>query len=320
MGFLDDSDSELDESCMSCSAMSMSFPRGGLSSYGRRAAADEPSKPFKFGWDDSGISSVCTEDLEASLGGFGESFSSDRHQRDSKPSPLGKLLEQVDGVGYNLQKEKPRGLLLKDNKPVRLGGLYGGQDDSDSEEEEEDLLPPRPVEVTPEPELEPEREITIRFVEPLVTDQLEFVQEEDAALAVWDEHHVAEDHNQIPWDEEYYEELPWHLQPDLDEDDELTKRCKQVIPNKWKDEEEDDDEVEEDEQEEVHPLYQRRVDRVEALVIQFVLSLKYKRLDRKARSSLNLAGGEVFKANDMMKQRDSETVATEIDSSTWSSW
>jgi hypothetical protein len=310
MGFLDDSDSEfdMDDSCMNDMSISLSFHANGTY-HGRRScnnnnnnsnnnnSSNGDKKAFKFSWDDSG-SSVCTADLdESEASSFGGFLSSGRHERSKNPSVLGKLLEKVDGVGYN----------QNNNNGKKPSCSLGGRIDSDSEEEEVDLLTALPVqketkkvepepEPEPEPKPEPERETTIKFVDPIVTDMLEFNQYEDAPLSVWDEDHVAENHSQVPWDEEDYEELPWHMVPDLDEDDPLTKRCKEVVPNPNQKKKEDDDasddtgdnddDDDDGEEEEEDSEYRRRIDRLEARVIEFVLLLKYKRLKRKEQSLL----------------------------------
>lgn len=48
----------------------------------------------------------------------------------------------------------------------------------------------------------------ITFVEPIVCNMWGFNQD-----------HLAEPHSQVPWDEEEYEELPWHMVPDLNKHD-----------------------------------------------------------------------------------------------------
>jgi hypothetical protein len=69
----------------------------------------------------------------------------------------------------------------------------------------------------------------VAFTEVLVTDCVEYLQEEDSPLSVNDPDHVAEDHKEVPWYEEDYEELPWYAQPDLDEDDAITALCKKIL-------------------------------------------------------------------------------------------
>lgn len=331
MGFLDDSSSCTDGDFMndmSCSNMSVSISRVTGGAYGRRAAggAAAAGAGFKFSWDDSGLSlnnkrkkknnsnsknsskssgfkfswddsctlSVDTEDLEESDSSFLQMGNYTRSRKGQSATPLGKVLEQVDGVKYKQPESEDKS---------RRGGLLSSFDDEDEDEEEEDLFLPaaaKPaaipvVEAAPKPVEPPAPETTIRFQEPVVTHRVDFVQDEDAPLAIWDDDHVAQDHNQIPWDELDYEELPWHLQPDLDEDDDLTKRVKVVLGFGEEPTEGENDNQEEDEQnnynrwcsgeEEETPLTEeewRRVDRVEAWVIHFVLQLQYKRLERKA--------------------------------------
>lgn len=52
---------------------------------------------------------------------------------------------------------------------------------------------------------------------------------ENSALSITDPSHEGEPHDQIPWDEADYEEIPWWDQPDLDEDDEITALCKKIL-------------------------------------------------------------------------------------------
>jgi len=280
MGYWNDSDSEsnnLDESMMSCSGVSFDVGR-------RRypAGMDDSSKKhnFKFSWDDSGISSVCTADLDASEISFGGGggIAKQKHERKRNSqlaSPLDEILEQVDGVAYEDDDGLPELLLSsgdegsseKGNLPLPVQKTKSLVDDTAVVE------PP-----------EPQRECAIKFQEPLITHHLEYVQEEDAPLTVWDDGHVTEDHDQISWEDQDYEELPWHLVPDLDQDDELTKRCKEVISNSNKKvigREIDKGEEPENVQEECDETFKRRVDRVEALVICFVLVLRNKQLRRK---------------------------------------
>ncbi|CAB9523036.1 expressed unknown protein [Seminavis robusta] len=335
--FLDDSESEMDDSMMSCSNISVSFcmsssRRGGantknanfklnwndgMSSSGRNhsrrgnnsSSNSNSNSNFKFAWNDSS-SSVCTEDLDESEQSF---FQLGNYKRSKQSAtPVGKILEQVDGVRY---KESPK-------KGGLLSGLGAG-DGTDSEEDDDALLfkekdssaaftaeTSESSSSTEEDEEEDERVFRdftndwhqavdlvlkqerriqrgatkgVRFQETLVTDMLEFVQEEDAALAVRDDKHVAEPHDQIPWDELDYEELPWHLQPDLDEDDELTAKCRNIIqPSDSPAEEEDSDDEDEDDYD---VELERRLARVEGLVLQFVLKLKYNHLQVVSSSS-----------------------------------
>ncbi|GKY96865.1 hypothetical protein MPSEU_000645600 [Mayamaea pseudoterrestris] len=89
---------------------------------------------------------------------------------------------------------------------------------------------------------------------------LEF-DEEESPKQMKDPSHVAEEHNDIPWDE--WEEEPltnWWDQPDLDEDDEVTKLCKRVlIASASKDLGEGNIEI--------------KADKIHALVIKFVLKV-----------------------------------------------
>ena len=284
MGYFDDSDSESemgDQSMMSCSGVSFTFGSrrkgrggGGMddSSHRRKATANKPA--FKFSWDDSSGHLSC-EDLQASESSFGtlQKQKLGRQKNPKMASPLEKLLEQVDGVAYNEDDDDD------DDKQEDVPGLSALSDESEEDSKEDSKEPPR--------------QITIQFCEPLVTHQLDFVQDEDAPTNVWKDDHVAQDHDQVSWEDQEYEELPWHLVPDLDADDELTKRCKEVIQFTPKiveeeedndnDEESDSDEEDEDEEgegEKYNEEYRRRVDRVEALVIRFVLTLQYKRLQR----------------------------------------
>ncbi|CAB9518579.1 expressed unknown protein [Seminavis robusta] len=103
--------------------------------------------------------------------------------------------------------------------------------------------------------------VNVMFVEPVVTEMLEFLQHEDSALSVNDENHVAEDHDDIPWYEQDYQELPWYEQPDLDEDDALTALCKKVLTAG-------------EEGEENQKRLQEYAERVEARVIGFALKLR----------------------------------------------
>lgn len=284
------------------------------------------SSGFKFSWDDSCTLSVDTEDLEESDSSFLQLGNYTRSKKVQAATPLGKVLEQVDGVKYK-QPEPPK---LEDNHTRRAPGGLGllSPFDEDSDESEEDLFLPaaaapaaKPVAkaAPPKPVEPPAPETTIKFQEPLVTHRVDFVQDEDAALAIWNDDHVAQDHNQIPWDELDYEELPWHLQPDLDEDDELTKRVKVVLGLGKEPAEGDDDDQEEEDQnnynrwcsgeEDETPLTEeewRKVDRVEAWVIHFVLRLQYKRLERKA-------GGGAGKAKNL--EGDEGTLNTSANTS-----
>ncbi|CAB9496783.1 LRR receptor-like serine threonine-protein kinase [Seminavis robusta] len=106
----------------------------------------------------------------------------------------------------------------------------------------------------------------VRFANPHVVDRLEYRQDLDSPLSVNVAHHVPPEHDPdfVPWYEQYYEELPWYEQPDLDEDDALTALCKKVLM------------ASEDFDMNWQRLEERAV-RVEARVINFALKLKNKR-------------------------------------------
>ena len=108
----------------------------------------------------------------------------------------------------------------------------GKSDDAGSEEEESDEeedsdaeeIEERPVDWRDVLKAERRRSrrlkrqaFKVEFVEPVVVSMLEYNQFKDSALSVDDEHHVAEEHNQIPWYEQDYQELAWWEQPDLEE-------------------------------------------------------------------------------------------------------
>lgn len=121
----------------------------------------------------------------------------------------------------------------------------------------------------------PRKNLSVRFCKPHVTDLLEYRQAFDSPLSVNVAVHVAPDHNEVPWYDKEYEELPWYLQPDLDEDDALTALCKKVLLAS-ENVEENLDELE------------RRAVRVEAHVIEFALKLKNKREQRKKMEEMEM--------------------------------
>jgi hypothetical protein len=89
---------------------------------------------------------------------------------------------------------------------------------------------------------------------------VEFLQETDAPLNINDDDHIPVDHNQIPWDEDSYVELPWWDQPDLDEDDEVTALCKKVLLAGAKDSESKSIEI--------------KADKIHSLIIKFALKVQ----------------------------------------------
>lgn len=121
----------------------------------------------------------------------------------------------------------------------------------------------------------PRKNLSVRFWRPHVTDLLEYRQAFDSPLSVNVAVHVAPNHNEVPWYDREYEELPWYLQPDLDEDDALTVLCKKVLL------------ASENVEENLEQL-ERRAVRVEAHVIEFALKLKNKREQRKQMEEMEM--------------------------------
>jgi Leucine rich repeat len=106
----------------------------------------------------------------------------------------------------------------------------------------------------------------VRFANPHVVDLLEYRQFEDSPLSVNIAHHVPPPHDPdfVPWYDQDYQELPWFEQPDLEEDDNLTKLCKRVL-------------VASENYDENLQLLEQRAGRVESNVIKFALKLQNRR-------------------------------------------